>query len=143
MSFRADPEIGKIVLGLARQAATVSKQKFGERLDFSLRSIKLLDNQLQQFHEMVIVERPTDKELSGFAQLYGAYLGEVIRLAHGGEWGICDLADQSQETALLVPGPGAIFPVSKVYRRILEGAEENVWAYYELTVKYDLEHRTS
>src|SRR5690349_14035766 len=99
MSFRADANVAETVSQLARQCVALAKNKFEQQLDFGLDSLKLVDQQLQQFHEMVRLERPTQDELAGFSQLYGAYLGEVIRLAHGGEWGLCELADHSQETA--------------------------------------------
>jgi hypothetical protein len=60
----------------------------------------------------------------------GAYTGEVIRRNLGGEWHADDNdPDAEINVELQLPGGGVIWPVQRVMKRCLNGAEDGIAAY--------------
>ena len=60
----------------------------------------------------------------------GAYIGEVIRRKWNGTWRMDSTFDRLL-SALSVLG-GNIYPTNKVYKRLIDGEGDNVWAYYQM-----------
>jgi hypothetical protein len=73
----------------AENAITQAKERFGQDLDFSERSIAKLDNILVQIY-WYYSNRTEDKEdlnsIFSKASIWGSYLGEYMRLKWGGTW---------------------------------------------------------
>jgi hypothetical protein len=61
--------------------------------------------------------------------MYGGYIGEVFRRVGGGEWSFDEEAGPGQNYVCLRNGDQRIWPPSKVYKRITNGSEDNVWFY--------------
>lgn len=98
----------------------------GAVLDYSLSSIHALDDALEAAHLGTLPLTPM--QTVGAA----AYLYEVGRRAHGGLYEVCDDADP---VVLVCGDPGAevcFGAISKVERRIRDGATESIPAYFEL-----------
>jgi len=68
---------------------------------------------------------------------YGGYLGEVVRRTAGGEWQYDTELLPGTKTICLVLAKGRAFPPAKVFKRLNNGAEENVWTYFQ-TLTRDL-----
>src|SRR5262245_57756102 len=60
----------------------------------------------------------------------GAYVGEVIRRAAGGEWEGDDEDEQAElNLALRLPDDGVVWPVQRAINRMRNGAEDGIVAY--------------
>ena len=122
----------------ADQAVEISEQ-LGATLDYSVMSIYVLEGILEAL-STINAEQSFDEEvLSGMAGTYGVYLGECM-LRHGLEnagysWG----EDYDGEPCLIrdhVPDGMSInkmVPITKVYKRLVNGPEDSVSHFYNMT----------
>ena len=122
----------------SKDAIDLGKQ-LGKKLDYSEESIKHVEGILELYHsslprgffQKLIKLIPSEDKIIQMAKTWGGYIGEVIRRNIGGQWSL------ESETIVLVIGKTVIFPPAKVYKRIKNGTEENVWHYY-LMIKQDM-----
>jgi hypothetical protein len=103
-------------------------------LDFSEGSIELLEMVLEVYHKGIpkgikkfFSKGPSEHEISQMSKIWGAYLGETIIKNLGGHWEISKSFDGA---ICLIIGDGEIYPPAKVYKRIINGSEDNVYVYY-------------
>ena len=73
---------------------------------------------------------PTDAETEDLCKMWGGYLGEVVRRRWGGEWVLETYPGGNVLTVALITPGGTVFPSMKIYRRLSQGAAENVWLFY-------------
>lgn len=126
-------EIDKLSLGFlgcALDAVDTSKRLFNITLDFSAESIETVEKMLAALHTMVKRDAPTREQILNYAKVYAAYIGQVMILQWGGEWREEKEYQLSNGPALHVNGQH-LFLLSKVFRRLVQGQEENVWHYYQ------------
>jgi hypothetical protein len=96
-------------------------------LDFSAESVQTLEMILDQLHGTVA--ELSEEDLRVHAMVWGAYLGEVIRRRWGGEWTM-ESAVHTEAVPTLRMDDGEIYPPSRVFARITQGAENNVWHFF-------------
>ncbi|MGR6318561.1 hypothetical protein Q2K19_33235 [Micromonospora soli] len=99
---------------LAEECVNLVSRQFGRRLDWSPESLSTLDEVCVD----LLADGPlTDERLDLWWQLIGAYTGEVVIRAHGGEW-------VEHETSPGAPGVSALgvtgFPFG-LAARVLDG----------------------
>lgn len=115
-------------------------QEYDKNLDYSEDSVKEIDNILEMVHRSLPIDfktkivnpGPSEQKLATISKIYGAYIGEVIQKHYGGKWSI------EMNTIIFTMGETKLFLPAKVYQRIKNGSEENVWYYYQL-LKQDFE----
>ncbi|SFS83279.1 hypothetical protein [Paenibacillus sp. 453mf] len=144
------PTVADMMKAYAEDAVE-SAEKLGVMLDYSEDSIKSLEGILQRYHEelprgvrKMFRRGPSEQEKIQMSKAWGGYLGETLIKHLGGEW---QLSSVSEDTIALVVSksingeeyPHEIYPPSKVYRRIMNGPEDNVWHYY-CVLKEDLSY---
>jgi hypothetical protein len=60
----------------------------------------------------------------------GAYVGEVIRRGHGGEWRADDKDPEGEiNMQLILPGGAIIRPIQRVLKRFANGQEDSLYVY--------------
>jgi hypothetical protein len=122
-------DLGTMMDGYARAAAAVARSDFQQKLDFTSESIDRLDEIL------VRVGESPELDLDFEVRLWGSYLGEVLRRRYAGTWEMT----QYPGGALAVPAVDVrgsrLFPLMKVYRRLTEGDEEDLRAYYSMVTE--------
>jgi hypothetical protein len=128
--FRPDTHIAEIAAAYALDAVELSMQSFRLTLDFSEDSIASLEELLGRLHESLAAQRPQEDRIWTFAKTFGSYLGEVFRRAQGGEWGMVTTGGTAMPGLRCEPKDLTFSPWTRAHRRILRGAEENVWDYY-------------
>ncbi len=69
------------------------------------------------------------KDLGKRVFALGAYVGEVIRRAAGGEWVPDDTPDAELTVALRTPDGRQLWPTQRVMKRIIAGNEESLVIY--------------
>ena len=123
--------------GYALDAVDFTNQNFKKQLNFSEDSIKDVEECLDALSRTRAQYKPTNEQLYNTAKMYAGYIGQVIKLKWGGDW-----RDESEYS--LENGPALkindqqLFLVSKIYRRIVNGPEDNIWHFY-LIFKKDME----
>jgi hypothetical protein len=120
------------------QAAVELAREFKADLDFSENSIMEVEMILTQFAQDLSSGRPPAEEMAEMCKLWGCYLGEVVRRRFGGEWAIETYPGKQFATLTLTVGGSKLFPSMKVHRRLTEGENDNIWAFYKM-VKAKLE----
>ncbi|PLT29889.1 hypothetical protein [Peribacillus deserti] len=110
--------------------------QMGISLDYSEHSIKILDEILEEYHrglprgiKELFVRSPTEEDIIQMSKIWGGYLGEVIRLNIGGEWGI---SENFMESICLTINDTEIYPPAKVNKRIINGKEDGIFIYYQV-----------
>lgn len=109
------------------------------KLDFSETSVKTIERISANLHEAlprgifskILKQGPSEDNIENMAKMLGGYLGEVIRRQWGGEWSLETTAQVGKVLTLHVKSSD-IFPTAKVYKRITNGSEDNLWHYYQV-----------
>jgi len=120
----------KEMLVLAEKA--VEAAKFWDlELDYTAESLELVDKLAQLIYRSNRKQPLPEEFLAGIASLYGAYLGEVLLRC-----GLKDLdfAWTKNEEGEIGIGREDFWmaPVSKVYKRIIQGPEHDLTCFFEL-----------
>jgi hypothetical protein len=125
----AFPDLGAMMEGYAQAAAEVGRREFGQKLDFTSESVDGLDDIL------VRVGESPELDLEFEVRLWGSYLGEVLRRRYAGAW------EMTQYPGGVVAVPAVdlrgsrLFPLMKVHRRLTEGEEEDLRAFYTMVTE--------
>jgi len=121
----------------AQDAVNHARRACALDLDFSARSIEVLESSFDQLSSAkpaglfakLLGLGATDR--ATLAKMYGAYLGEVIRHAHGWEWAFDrDLAPGAAVISLR-SGDRTIYPIATVEKRLQGGPKESLWSFYQ------------
>ena len=123
----------------AQGAVQHAKKYWATELDYSPQSIEDVELILARMHDSIprgflgkwLKRRPTDEQMAQVALAYGAYLGEILRREFGGTWSKETAADQPDMLALKFSDQNMIFPTGKVWKRLQNGAQENVNDFYQ------------
>jgi hypothetical protein len=108
----------------ASLAAEAVKAETGLVLDYTILSIKLVDQRLDRLATNVGKTDPAKASLE--AETCGAYVGECLRKKQGGEW-TEDKADEKSSYQLKTPAGLAFTPVNWCYDRIIGEQKQSVY----------------
>ncbi len=131
--------IDDMVQDFAQGAVDIARQ-FSITLDYSEDSLQQVESILAQLHNELRggpagvaspQPAPPSDQMEMMCKLWGGYFGEVVRRRWGGEWTIETYPGGNFATLTLTLPAGKIFPSIKVYRRLTEGAQDNVWQFYQ------------
>lgn len=133
MRRKATPErtfasTDEFILWLADEAVKDAEQQDHTKLDYSVESIKTVEQILGRLHGQW-VKNPSSVSAKGLGSAYGAYIGEVIRRSEqGARWERDDAT--GEKSYPLIWSAGHSYPMAWCYHRILNGDEDNVWVKY-------------
>jgi hypothetical protein len=124
----ASNETANAMRKMADGAATLVA-KVGVALDYTEDSIDRLEQYLAELHDFLRTSESTwtEKQTWSAAMTFGAYVGEVLRRACGGEWQAGTI-----DNPKLVIGLVEIAPPAKVWKRLKNGVEDHVGLYYRM-----------
>jgi hypothetical protein len=123
------PDLGAMMEGYAQSAAELGNREFGQKLDFSSESIDGLDEIL------VRVGESPELDLDFEVRLWGSYLGEVLRRRYAGSWEMTPYPGGVAAVPAVEVRGSRLFPLMKVYRRLTEGEEEDLRAFYAMVTE--------
>jgi hypothetical protein len=123
------PDLGAMMEGYAHAAVGLGRSEFKQNLDFSSESIDGLDEIL------VLVGESPELELDFEVRLWGSYLGEVLRRRYAGIWEMTQYPGGVAAVPAVEVRGSWIFPLMKVYRRLTEGDEEDLRAFYAMVTE--------
>jgi hypothetical protein len=125
----AFPDLGAMMEGYAKAAAELGRSQFGQKLDFTSESIDGLDDILVRVGESP--ELDVDFEV----RLWGSYLGEVLRRRYAGTWEMTQYPGGVAAVPAVELRGSMLFPLMKVYRRLTEGEEEDLRAFFTMVTE--------
>lgn len=142
------PLLGKLVQRYAQRKFTAGDvmaayaldavdhpRSLGVTLDFSEDSVRSLEELVGKQHdEYAKGNAPDDEVLGTFCKMWGAYLGEVMRKHHGGDWTL-DTDGLFAGAYVLAIGDSRMSPPAKVHKRIVNGPEDNLEHYYRAMIQ--------
>lgn len=113
-----------------------------KNLDYSNESIQvveeictLLYNSIPKgFIAKIFKNPPSEETILQISKMMGGYVGEVLIKNFGGNWDIEDFMNQG-DTIVLTIGETKIFPVARIYKRLVNGPEDNVYHYFHYLVE--------
>lgn len=123
----------------AQDAVDFARERFQLNLDYSEESLQQIERILGQLHETIpkgvfaklFKHGPSDTQIRQMAKMWGGYVGEVIRRRWGGQWSTESEAQPGGVITLQIGG-SEIYPPAKVFKRLTNGPEDNVWHYYQV-----------
>ena len=115
--------------GYARAAAALADSEFKQKLDFTSESIDALDEIL------VRVGESPELDLDFEVRLWGSYLGEVLRRRYAGTWEMTQYPGGVMAVPAIEVRASRLFPLMKVYRRLTQGDEEDLRAFYAMVTE--------
>lgn len=115
--------------GYARAAAELGRGEFKQKLDFTSESIDALDEIL------VVVGESPELDLDFEVRLWGSYLGEVLRRRYAGTWEMSQYPGSAMAVPAIEVRASKLFPLMKVYRRLTQGDEEDLRAFYAMVTE--------
>lgn len=129
---KKDNEIENLAKKHSKTAVDYAK-KFKKKLDYSSNSMSDLEEILAYYSDDIYKSRPTENQIWSMALIFGSYLGETMLkngLAKKGYyWG----EDNNTNVPLLRNKKGSfITPNDKVYKRLVNGPEDNVAIFYDV-----------
>lgn len=133
------PTINDMMAAYAEDAVDFARTKFGISLDYaaaSIEQVEFIAEQLAQarpkgFIGKLLRKAPSDEEVQTVCKMLGGYIGEVYRRAKGGDWGI----NQEFQALGVSQGENWVFPPAKVHKRLINGAEDNLWSYFSVLIQ--------
>jgi hypothetical protein len=126
----------------AEYASIVAKEKFGRNLDFSEDSLvqleALFDQAYQRFGQLAKEGKLRNENVQKTADVWGSYLGEVIRRKWGGTW------SRKANNATLVIDGNDILPIAFAYQRIARQPQYKTPQYYaDVSVEFQRQSQLS
>jgi len=114
--------------------------KFAEdvnkKLDYSKNSIAVLEEVLDCYSNDIPKSKPTENQIRSMSVIFGSYLGEIMLQSGLSEAGFFWETDGSPNTLVLVKSDGSyLTPCNKVYKRLVNGIEDNVIAFYKFAME--------
>lgn len=125
----------------ALDAVDHARLKFDIDLDFSTKSIKQVEEILGRLHKglprgitRVFRRPPSEEVLDTICKMYGGYIGEVYRRNFGGTWDLLTnaMGQKGQVIAFSSSQGDQFFPPSKVWKRLIDGAGDDVSFYFQV-----------
>ena len=112
----------------AREAQVFSRKHLVLELDFSSQSVDELETQADTI-EFALRGGKSQENIDLLSRLWGAYIGESIRKAAGGEW----TRGEDDRVALKI-GDQLFYPHEQLRQRLVEGNTYNLTTYFQAAV---------
>jgi hypothetical protein len=137
MLFTAEPFYGppappkfrstaEMMVYFATDATKWVKKDRGIDLDYSLDSIKIIDEELLRVSKEIDKANP-QRGTFGLCLGYGSYVGEVLRRRNGGSWGV-DHSNAGPPSYPLTAGSNTVmFPVDWCWQRLTRSNAESLF----------------
>lgn len=133
----ADKDINQWMAFYANGAVELAAHLNMPTLDYSIDSIKqveelcasLYNDTPKNFISRLFKRSYSKKEMIETAKMLGAYVGEVIIKKFGGKWDYENTSIKGNAIVLTIDDI-KLFPVGKVYKRLVNGPEDNVYHYF-------------
>ncbi|MDC8830940.1 hypothetical protein [Alteromonas gilva] len=121
-------ELEELMAQSAKDAVETSQDTFGVSLDYSAQSIALIDDLLLAFIDRYKDQALEDTAVFTLCNIYGAYIGEVVRGLIGGQWRY-DVSEPAAPYVVLDVGEYSYAFAGICYERLVNDSQVSVKAY--------------
>ena len=143
LKVKSREELVEVVGKKSERAVMLARKRLNMELDYSENSVQFVERILAGIfaaRRKYVWARFLTKPLVGrYADVWGSYLGEVMRRQIGGQWSLENYPGQPN-VPVLVYGKTLVAPISKVSKRLTNGPEDNVWFYFQTIKKIHSEN---
>lgn len=109
---------------LAVKARALARTEYKLDLTHDRASIKDLEGEiLDDLHQNQLIAAYPEEELTEMSQLWGAYVGEVLRRIRPGQWRSKSRHEGRRPMPFVLDRNAEVFPCAWVYRRIKHGPD--------------------
>jgi hypothetical protein len=144
----SEPTIASMMNEFAHNAVGFAQDQYQINLDYSDESIQAVEKILDILHQElprnesgeISEEASVQDTVDAICNMFGGYVGEVIRRQYGGEWKVETIMSDQPMVCLQVGG-NYISPPAKVYKRLATGSGDDLWFYYQV-VRQKIEELT-
>lgn len=126
-------ELETLMSESAQDAVGTSNEIFQVDLDYSADSIALVDDLLLAFVAQYHDQALEDEAVFTLCNIYGAYIGEVMRSLVGGQWRY-DTSDDKAPFVVLDVGEYSYAFAGICYERLVNDSAISVKAYFDQAV---------
>ena len=125
----------ELFVSKATKAAIAIANAYDEKFDFSEESITSLEKLLDGFSKSIPESNPEEEQIGHLSIILGTYLGETLLkngLAEKGYY--WDVVKPSSIPVLTHENGNILTPNDKVYKRLVNGEEDNVVSFYRFAM---------
>ncbi len=115
---------------IALDAVDMAAQQFSQTLDYSADSIAAVEDMLSQLHDSRKAKKLDDKAAIQMSKWFGSYVGIVMVRRHGWHWKLLSDTPLDWQSMGVEKGKMTFFPLSKAYKRIKNGPDDNMESAY-------------
>lgn len=131
-TFTPQQELSKAAEAFAAECVQFMTSQFQITLDGSGESVAAIEHCIGVLHDQITDHPLAEEQLDFLSKIFGSYLGEIYRKHYGAQWGLVD----GQQPSLQTTAGVIAFPWVKVYRRITQGPDENLVAWFESLIDH-------
>ncbi len=139
---KPDPKLSQaqIIARKNSDTAVDYAKSFQKEFDYFPDSIADLEEILEYYSNDISESKPTENQIWSMALIFGSYLGEVMLRNGLSEKGYAWEMDGSSAIPLLGNVDGKyLAPVDKVYKRLVNGGEDNIVSFYDIFMELIME----
>lgn len=130
--FEAHPGVGEVFRLYSLDCVDLAREAFGETIEVTIDSLRQIETMAGTFHDQ-LPEADSSEQVERIAKILGGHIAHVIVQLHGWIPGKV-FFDETQMFAIEEPtGNGLIWPPQKALKRLINGPEDNLWHYYQLS----------
>ena len=120
------------IIAVISERAVEYAKSFNVDFTYAEDDVTYLEGILEIYSEDLTKVKPTDNQLHSMSLIWGIYLGQLMRLHVNPNliWAKEDVFGDGEVIHLSDQGT-QIFPVEKIYKRLINGKEDNVISFYE------------
>lgn len=126
--FTPEPELQQHAQELADQAVVLLAKNLGVPLNYSDKSIEIVERFLDLFHRDIANSASTPDQIEYYSRAFGSYIGETFRRNHGATWGT--MLSSGGKNACMCLNGGFFSPWDRTHKRLTIGDSERVDVYY-------------
>ncbi|TDP40342.1 hypothetical protein DEU29_102243 [Idiomarina aquatica] len=130
----SNTQYSEMMKNLSQDAVNFVNSEFGQELDFSIGSIKMIDEVISQLKLNFIEQLTDDKVIFTLSNMLGAYCGEVFKQQFGGTWLVTE--EQKGQHQCFIEYQGKTFPFAGVvYLNLTSENSKSVSDYFSLAAE--------
>lgn len=123
-------ELEELMLDSARNAVITTREEFGDELDGSVDSIKVVDEVILKWINRYRDQALEDKAVFTLCNIYGAYVGEIFKNTVGGDWSYDD-SNPEAPLLLLEYGTHSYAFAGICYQRLVNDSQISIESYFK------------
>lgn len=127
-------ELDKLMVDCANDATSAALEEFNIALNYTSESVQLIDDILLSFIDKYHDKALEEQAVFTICNIFGAYMGETLRLIVGGKW-VYDQSNPKAPYVLLEVGENSYAFAGICYERLVNDSQVSVKRYFDNAVE--------